>query len=204
MGQNNQEDLPKHHEDHEQSSYYLVIDWGGSSPVTIPTGRQFGGRGNRFGGHRFGGRNRPSSSFRNSGSGFGSGGGGFSSGGNGFGNEVGIGIGSSFGSGNSFGSETGFRSGGGFGLNPCSSIARVYSGQRRDWGPKAYGLGLNNPCAIPPNPFLMERPIALTQRVPGTLVRVDPNGEIELTDKFGKEAKVIDAFGRDLTDGLEF
>jgi len=147
-----------------------------------PIPGQFGG-----GGNRFGGRNRPSSSFRNSGSGFGDG---FGSGGGGFGNELG------------FGSRSGFRSGGGF--NPCATIARVYSGQRRDWGPKAYGMGLNNPCAIPPNPLLMQRAIALTQRVPNTLVRVDPNGEIELTDRFGKEAKVIDAFGRDLTDALEF
>merc|ERR1711970_348729 len=148
--------------------------------------RQFGGGG---GGNRFGGgRNRPMAGHRNTGGGGDGFGDGFSSGAGGFPSGGG-----------------GFPSGaGGFGLNPCSHIARVYAGQRRDWGPKAYGLGLNNPCAIPPNPFLMQRAIALTQRVPNTLVRVDPNGEIELTDKFGKEAKVIDAFGRDLTDALEF
>jgi|ERR1711915_520648 len=96
-----------------------------------------------------------------------------------------------------------FRSGGGGG--PCGLIRSVYGNQqRRNWGPKAYGLGLNNPCAIPPNPFFMQRAISLANRVPGTLVRVDPNGEIELTDQFGREANIIDAFGRDLTEGLEF
>jgi len=159
-------------------------------------GGNFGGGGSRgsgFGGSGFGGRSRPNAGFRNAGDQFGSGGGG------GFGNnEIGGG----------FGGGSGFSSGSpGFGgpPSPCGFIQRMYSGiQRRDWGPKAYGLGLNNPCAIPPNPFLMERAVALSNRVPGTLVRVDPNGEIELTDKFGREAKVIDHFGRDLTDGLEF
>merc|ERR1711970_189635 len=93
---------------------------------------------------------------------------------------------------------------GGFGGGPCAFIQAAYPGQRRDWGPKAYGLGLNNPCAIPPNPFLMQRAMALANRVPNTLVRVDTQGEIELTDQFGREAKVIDHFGRDLTEGLEF
>merc|ERR1712106_995717 len=93
--------------------------------------------------------------------------------------------------------------GSGFG-GPCAYIQAAYPGQRRNYGPKAYGLGLNNPCAIPPNPFLMQRALALANRVPNTLVRVDTQGEIELTDKFGREAKVIDHFGQDLTEGLEF
>lgn len=73
---------------------------------------------------------------------------------------------------------------------------------RRDWGPKAYGMGLNNPCAIPPNPFKMQRAVSLTRRVPGTLVRVDPDGDIEITDQVGREAKIVDVWNRDLTDNL--
>lgn len=38
------------------------------------------------------------------------------------------------------------------------------------WGPKAYGMGLNNPWALPPNPFLMRRALALINSVPGALV----------------------------------
>merc|ERR1712212_1100810 len=148
----------------------------------IPTGRQFGG--GNFGGGGFGGGGSGGggSGFSSGGRGFGSGGNGFGSGGRGFG-------------GNSVG---------GFGGGPCAFIQAAYPGPRRDWGPKAYGLGLNNPCAIPPNPFLMQRAMALANRVPNTLVRVDTQGEIELTDQFGREAKVIDHFGRDLTEGLEF
>ncbi|CAL4083189.1 unnamed protein product, partial [Meganyctiphanes norvegica] len=75
---------------------------------------------------------------------------------------------------------------------------------QRNWGPKAYGPGLNNPFAFPPNPFFMKRALAIVNRVPGTLVRVETNGEISITDQFGREAEVLDAFGRDLTDQLEF
>merc|ERR1719234_1057495 len=99
------------------------------------------------------------------------------------------------------GGATGF---GGPSFNPCARIERMYAGQRKDYGPKAWGLGLNNPCALPPHPILMDRAIALSNQVPGTLIKVDPNGEIELTDRFGREANVIDVWGRDLTDGLEF
>lgn len=38
------------------------------------------------------------------------------------------------------------------------------------WGPKAYGMGLNNPWAFPPNPFMMRRALALVNSVPGSLV----------------------------------
>merc|ERR1712128_378793 len=162
-----------------------------------PSGRQgnFGGGG--FGGGGSGGQG-----------GFGGGGsggqGGFGGNDAGFSSSGGSGFGG-FGGGNGLRSSGGFggRSVGGFG-GPCAFIQAAYPGQRRNYGPKAYGLGLNNPCAIPPNPFLMQRALALANRVPNTLVRVDTQGEIELTDKFGREAKVIDHFGRDLTEGLEF
>merc|ERR1711970_35874 len=166
----------------------------------IPTGRQFGG--GNFGGGGFGGGGSGGRTRQNSGGGFvngdrfGGGGSGFSSGGRGFGSG-----GNGFGSG---GRGFGGNSVGGFGGGPCAFIQAAYPGPRRDWGPKAYGLGLNNPCAIPPNPFLMQRAMALANRVPNTLLRVDTQGEIELTDKFGREAKVYDHFGRDLTEGLEF
>merc|ERR1712106_155182 len=88
------------------------------------------------------------------------GGGGFGGGGSGggFGNDAGFssGGGSGFSSGGSgFGGGAGLRSSGGFGGNslggfggPCAYIQAAYPGQRRNYGPKAYGLGLNNPCAI--------------------------------------------------------
>jgi len=75
--------------------------------------------------------------------------------------------------------------------------------QQHNWGPKAYGLGLNNPLAFPPNPFVMQRAIALTERVPGTLVRVGIDGEVQITDQHGLEVEIVDWFGNDITEGIE-
>jgi len=75
--------------------------------------------------------------------------------------------------------------------------------QQHNWGPKAYGLGLNNPLAFPPNPFVMQRAIALTERVPGTLVRVGIDGEVQITDRHGLEVEILDWFGNDITEGIE-
>merc|ERR1719446_1489534 len=60
-------------------------------------------------------------------------------------------------------------------------------GNTRNWGPTAYGPGLNNQWAVPVNPFQMQQAINLANMIPGTLVRVDTDGEIELTDRFGQE-----------------
>lgn len=145
--------------------------------------------------------------------GFGGGGFGGSSGGR-FGGSSGAGFGGGnsnrFTGRNANRPSTGFGpSTGGFGgpagfFNPCARIEAMFAGQRRDWGPKAWGPGLNNPCAFPPNPILMERALALAAQVPGTLVKVDTDGEVELTTQFGREANVIDVWGRDLTNALEF
>ncbi|CAL4125977.1 unnamed protein product [Meganyctiphanes norvegica] len=92
---------------------------------------------------------------------------------------------------------------GGFGGPSLCGFGRPAAPQR-NWGPKAYGPGLNNPLACPPNPFFMERALSIVNRVPNTLVRVETNGEISITDQFGREAEILDVFGRDLTEGLEF
>jgi len=60
-------------------------------------------------------------------------------------------------------------------------------GNTKDWGAKAYGQGLNNPWAVPVNPTSMQFMLNIANTLPGTLVRVDPDGEIELTDQFGQE-----------------
>jgi len=72
------------------------------------------------------------------------------------------------------------------------------------WGARAYGMGLNNPWAIPPNPFMMRRALALIDTVPGALVRVDVNGQVEITNQFGQEVDIHDRFGNDLTDLYDF
>ncbi|MCL4165802.1 UNVERIFIED_CONTAM: hypothetical protein GTU68_007053 [Idotea baltica] len=73
------------------------------------------------------------------------------------------------------------------------------------YGPKAYGPGLNNPYALPPNQFLMQRALSFANAQPGLLVRVEVNGEITLTDRFGKEVDALyDKFGNDLTEIYDF
>jgi len=73
----------------------------------------------------------------------------------------------------------------------------------RNWGPKAYGMGLNNPWAFPVNPFEMERALMLTDRCPGTLVNVGVDGEPMITDENGFEVEILDWFGNDVTDGID-
>ncbi|KAB7507921.1 hypothetical protein Anas_02946 [Armadillidium nasatum] len=68
------------------------------------------------------------------------------------------------------------------------------------YGPKAYGPGLNNPYAFPPNQFQVQRALNLANAQPGLLVRVAANGEVDLTDQYGREVDVYDNFGNDLTD----
>merc|ERR1711908_56942 len=68
-----------------------------------------------------------------------------------------------------------------------SPIGRAMWGNTRNWGPTAYGPGLNNRWAVPVNPFQMQQAINMATMIPGTLVRVDTDGEIDLTDQFGHE-----------------
>ncbi|XP_050692801.1 uncharacterized protein LOC126983766 [Eriocheir sinensis] len=67
-----------------------------------------------------------------------------------------------------------------------------------DYGPKVYGMGAKNPLALPPNPFVIQRALAVANSVPNVLVRLDLNGEITLTNQFGQEVDVVDAFGREI------
>jgi len=60
-------------------------------------------------------------------------------------------------------------------------------GNTRDWGPKAYGPGLNNPWAVPVNSFQMESMLNLAETSPHLLVRADVDGELSFTNKFGME-----------------
>ena len=39
-----------------------------------------------------------------------------------------------------------------------------------DYGPKVYGLGAKNQFALPPNPFLIQRAVAVANSVPNVLV----------------------------------
>ncbi|KAF2360679.1 hypothetical protein FHG87_008575 [Trinorchestia longiramus] len=68
------------------------------------------------------------------------------------------------------------------------------------WGPRAYGMGLNNPWALPPNPFMMQRAVALVNQVPGALVRVDVDGSISITNQFGQEVDIVDNFGNEISE----
>ncbi|XP_068207214.1 uncharacterized protein [Palaemon carinicauda] len=76
-------------------------------------------------------------------------------------------------------------------------------GPPRNWGPKVYGPGANNRFALPPNPLLMQRALAIAEQVPGALIFLDTNGEIKFTDRFGREADIIHPSGLDLSELIE-
>jgi len=92
--------------------------------------------------------------------------------------------------------------GGGFGGPQFRSDGQAVPHHERNWGPKAWGPGLNNPWAWPVNPFVMERALALTERCPGTLARVGVDGEVMITDQNGFEVEILDWFGNEITDGI--
>jgi len=60
-------------------------------------------------------------------------------------------------------------------------------GNTRNWGPQAYGPGLNNRWARTVNPFEMQQMVNMASRFPNTLVRVDVDGEATFTNRFGME-----------------
>lgn len=72
-----------------------------------------------------------------------------------------------------------------------------------NYGPRVYGMGLNNPWAFPPHPFMMQRAQALLERAPGALLRVDADGSLTFTDRFGQEVDITDNFGNDLSDLID-
>ncbi|XP_064082830.1 H/ACA ribonucleoprotein complex subunit 1-like [Macrobrachium nipponense] len=76
-------------------------------------------------------------------------------------------------------------------------------GPPRNYGPKVYGPGANNRFALPPNPILMERALAIVNQVPGALIFLDTNGEIKFTDRFGREADIVHPSGIDLSELIE-
>lgn len=80
----------------------------------------------------------------------------------------------------------------GMGLKP---LAKKGTSQ---WGPLVYGFGLNNPNAV--NSFRMNQALKVAKSVPGVYVKVEYDGDIELTDKYGREVDVVDKFGRELYD----
>lgn len=62
------------------------------------------------------------------------------------------------------------------------------------YGPKAYGMGLNNPYSRHPNPWEMEAALQMVKTFPNLLVRVDPDGDIAITNRFGQEVDEEDNF----------
>jgi len=66
--------------------------------------------------------------------------------------------------------------------------------QGNPFGPKFYGMGLNNAWAIHPNPLEVAQAKHVTSLFPNTLARVDPDGEITYTNQFGMEIDLEDQF----------
>jgi len=60
-------------------------------------------------------------------------------------------------------------------------------GNTKDYGPKAYGPGLNNPWAVPVNEFQMQTMLQMADQFPHLLVRAETDGELSFTNRFGME-----------------
>ncbi|KAK4296165.1 hypothetical protein Pmani_031326 [Petrolisthes manimaculis] len=65
-----------------------------------------------------------------------------------------------------------------------------------NYGPKVYGPGAMNRYAIQPNPFQMRRALNLVQNNPNAFVRVEMDGDIELTNQHGMELTARGPFGQ--------
>merc|ERR1712183_423091 len=76
-------------------------------------------------------------------------------------------------------------------------------GPPKNYGPKVYGPGANNRFAFPPNAFLMQRTLSLVNQVPGALIFLDTDGEISITDRFGREADIIHPLGFNLSEQFD-
>ncbi|XP_042232780.1 uncharacterized protein LOC121873329 [Homarus americanus] len=75
---------------------------------------------------------------------------------------------------------------------------------RQTLGPNFFGPGLNNRMAIPINPLVVQNANKVLSTRTGLRVFVDIDGSAHFTDQFGRETEVIDAFGRDLSELLDF
>jgi len=60
------------------------------------------------------------------------------------------------------------------------------------YGEKFYGMGLNNPLSLWPNPIEIHQAQQITRMFPNTLARVDPDGEVAITNRFGQEIDIED------------
>jgi len=74
-------------------------------------------------------------------------------------------------------------------------------GNTRNWGPKAYGPGLNNAWAVPVNPIQMQSMLNLADQFPHLLVRADVDGDLSFTNRFGME---VDHPYENLAEAFEF
>jgi len=74
-------------------------------------------------------------------------------------------------------------------------------GNTRNWGPQAYGPGLNNPWAVPVNAWQMQSMIKMAEGNPNLLVRADIDGELTFTNRFGME---VDSPFEQFEDMFEF
>merc|ERR1712133_206944 len=72
-------------------------------------------------------------------------------------------------------------------IDAMAGAAAPLWGNTRNWGAKAYGMGLNNPWAVPVNPIQMQAMVKVAESFPNLLVRVDVDGEMQFTNQFGME-----------------
>lgn len=68
------------------------------------------------------------------------------------------------------------------------------------YGPRVFGMGLNNPWALAPNPILIQSALQVLNQTPGALLRVDTDGSLQFTDRFGQDVDITDRFGNELFD----
>lgn len=75
----------------------------------------------------------------------------------------------------------------GMGAATAGGLGGLQWGNTKDYGPKAYGPGLNNPWAVPVNEFQMQNMLRMAEQFPHLLVRAETDGELSFTNRFGME-----------------
>ncbi|KAK3852327.1 hypothetical protein Pcinc_041080 [Petrolisthes cinctipes] len=95
---------------------------------------------------------------------------------------------------------------GGFGgMGAAGGLAALFPGMTpaRNYGPKVYGTGVNNFFATAPEPRLINQAVTLVNTLlPTHLVRLDQNGEVFITDRFGMEVDPAEATGFEFEFGV--
>ncbi|XP_076035187.1 uncharacterized protein LOC143021504 [Oratosquilla oratoria] len=79
----------------------------------------------------------------------------------------------------------------------------VIPNPQHNFGPSFFGPGLNNPRALPANPFMTQQAKLVVSQLPNVRVFVDVDGTIRFTDEYGRDVEVVNELGVDIIEKAE-